>query len=296
MRQILFLVLLLKAGWSSACDFCGCNPSTAMWEQDAGMPSSFVQHSQFLKTVRFQDPENSLRKSLVWGHLLTGAYSPVQKLEIKGILPVLMISNSFSENNRSNQFGLGDALLQLQYLAWESKPSDKRFSGHMLSVNAGIELPTGSYAISEDPLLSNIAFGSKSIDFQIGGIYKISKFRWSFTAGSTARINNANRDDVRLGHLWSTFVNGTYALSEQKVAWRASIGSRTDYTSRNVFRSIYQNKTGGTVWQMTAGLNGSTRQWSWGVQYLQPVFQKNGMDVFEHRSAIQTTIQYKFKK
>jgi hypothetical protein len=99
-----------------------------------------------------------------------------------------------------------------------------------------------------------------------------------------------------MGHQWNTFFQAGYELSSSPLAWRVSAGTRLDYASRNVLREIYQNKTGGWVWQLTAGVNGAKGKWAWGILYHQPLIQKNGNGAFRHLPSILTSIQFRFKK
>lgn len=296
MRILFLFALLFRIGMLSACDFCGCSPASSNWDQDAVQPSSYLQHSLFIKNVDFNDPDNTLNNSLIIGQLLIGAYSPIKKLELRATLPVLSMYNYFSENATQKEWGLGDALLQVNYLLVDIKPFEDKKLSHSLIATGGIELPTGSYAVSEDPLLSNIAFGSKSVDYSTGFLYKLTKFKGAFSAGTTAKLNTANRNDIRYGHQFNVFMQGAYLLSDKVVKWRATLGTRYDYSSRNIFRGIYQNKTGGNLWQMTAGINGAKKRWAWGVVYQQPILQNNGNGAFVHRPTIFTSLNFQLKK
>jgi hypothetical protein len=292
-----FLMVLLLGGLSSqACDFCGCSPATASWDQNAAQPASFLQHTLFMKVVDFNDPTNDLQQSRLIGQLFIGAFAPAERWEVRATLPLMMISNTFAESPLQREWGLGDALLQANFLAVNKQPFGEKSWGHRLLAIGGIELPTGSYAVSEDPLLSNVAFGSRSVDVMLGGIYKTSRFKGNFTAGSTLKLNSTNRNDLRFGHQLAIFAQGGYQLSSGKVKWDMMLGSRVDVAGRNILSNIYQNKTGGTLWQLSSGINASTGQWGFGLLYQQPLLQNNGGGVFKHQPTFFTNLIYQFKR
>jgi hypothetical protein len=293
--RYLLIVLLLGVSHVYACDFCGCSPATASWDQNAAQPASFLQHTLFMKVVEFNDPTNDLQQSRLIGHLFIGAFAPAERWEIRTTLPVMMISNSFAELPRQKEWGLGDVLLQVNFLAVNQRPFGEKSWGHKLLVIGGSELPTGSYAVSEDPLLSNVAFGSRSVDFMLGSLYKASRFRGSFTAGSTMKLNTTNSSDLRFGHQWALFAQGAYSLTSKKLKWEMMMGSRVDVAGRNILRSIYQNKTGGTLWQLSSGIQATADRWGFGLLYQQPLLQNNGGGVFQHQPTLFTHLIYQFK-
>jgi hypothetical protein len=292
-----FLIVLLLGGISAhACDFCGCSPAIASWDQNAAQPASFLQHTLFMKVVDFNDPTNDLQQSRLTGQLFIGAFAPAERWEVRATLPLMMISNTFAESPLQREWGLGDALLQANFLAVNKQPFGEKSWGHRLLVIGGIELPTGSYAVSEDPLLSNVAFGSRSTDFMLGGIYKAKRFKGSFTAGSTVKINTTNRNDLQFGHQLAVFAQGGYTLASKKLSWDFMLGSRVDVAGRNILSNIYQNKTGGTLWQLSSGINASIGQWGFGLLYQQPLLQNNGGGVFQHQPTFFTNLIYQFKR
>lgn len=294
MRYLIIVLTIAFAGNVYSCDFCGCNPSTAAWDQQTGVPANFVQHTLFVKNVRFSDPDSDLSQSMLFGQLLTGAWSPSKKFEIRATVPVLMIANDFGESGRTPTWGLGDILLQTNVLLLNKTPFGSKKWGHKLLAFGGAELPTGNYVFSEDPLLGNVAFGSKSFDFIAGAFYKASKFKGSFSAGTNAKLNTQNREELRFGHQWSAFAQGGYILADKHVRWELNLGTRYDLAGRNVLRSIYQNKTGGQVWQLTTGLSAKKGSWNWNFLYQQPLVQENGNGVFQHSASLFTSVAYQF--
>lgn len=294
--------LIISCVWVSwmanthACDLCGCSPSTSLWDQDASKPSSFIQHSIFIKAVKFDDPDNDLAKATFWGQMLTGAWAAHERIELRAILPVISVHNHYQQLNVHQQrWGLGDGLVQVNWQVLNKLPEGDRVAAHSLIAFGGLELPTGNYAFSEDPLLGNIAFGSRSVDFQAGGIYSMTRYLWSVSTGTSLKMNTLNRNDLRMGNQWNSFLQAGYEVSSSPLAWRISAGTRFDYASRNVLREIYQNKTGGWVWQLTAGVNGAKGNWGWGILYQQPIIQYNGNGAFRHMPSILTNIQFRFK-
>jgi hypothetical protein len=69
-----------------------------------------------------------------------------------------------------------------------------------------------------------------------------------------------------------------------------------DVTGRNILSNIYQNKTGGKLWQLTSGVNASAGQWGFSLLYQQPMLQNNGGGVFKHQPTFFTQLIYQFKR
>lgn len=296
MRVCLLAFLLLFVGEVSACDICGSNTSNTIIDFNGGQPQDYIQYSTFVKSVQFQDPNNDLSSSWMLGQMLTGAYSPHQRWELKTVVPILFLHNQMKTSTSVRHWGLGDILIQSSYMAWQKLPFEKKVWTQSLNLSAGIELPTGSYIVSEDPLLSNISFGSKSIDFLLGANYRIIKFKGSWTIGSLVKLNTVNKLEMLYGNTYSLYQQGAYEVLSKKHKISLMLGARYDYNERNILRSIYQSMSGGHVVQSLLGVQGRMNQWTWNVNYLQPVWQKNGKDAFMHRSTVLVSVQFQFKK
>lgn len=294
MRYLLLWGMLL-AKPALACDFCGCSPSTATWDQNINSPASYIQVSPFLKGLQFNDPSSSLNSSFLTGSLFKGSYAPAQFVELSAQLPLLYINNKFSETRQSN-LGIGDLLVMSNFRVFQIAPSGDKKAGHTLMLNGGIELPTGSYAISDDPLLSNIAFGSKSVDYVLGAAHKLSVFRGALVSGASVKLNTLNKEDLRFGHQLTTYTQGSFSFMKKEIMWQPISGVRYDFYARNVYRGINQNKTGGHLLQLTAGISGGKGKWGWGMQIMQPLWQQNGGGVFKHLTSAYFSLQYQFKK
>lgn len=286
---------LLMSYPALGCDFCGCSPSSATWDQSANNPSSYIQFTPFFKAVKFSDPASDLQKSYLAGSLLRVAYSPAKQLEISAQMPVMFLSNHFSKN-KQNSPGNGDLQLIFQARIFQKLPGTEQKTGHSLIVNGGVELPTGSYTVSEDPLLSNIAFGSKSYDLIAGAAYKLSVFKWALVSGGNVKINTENKEDMKFGNQYVLFAQGSYNFMKKSVMWQPMAGLRYEHSDRNIYRNINQNKTGGNVMQFTAGISGGIKKWGWGVQLMQPLWQNNGGGIFRHSPSAYLSFQYQFKK
>lgn len=284
--------MLLSINEVVACDICGSNTSNTIVDFNGGQPKNYLQYSTFVKKVKFNDPSNDLSSSLMWGQMITAAYSPHKKVEIKAVLPVLYLNNSMKTSITTHNFGLGDVLVQGTYQVWEKLPFENRSWSQFLSVSAGIELPTGSYVVSEDPLLSNISFGSKSLDFVLGASYRINKFKGNWVAGSIVKLNTINKEKMLYGNTYSVYQQGTYEVWSKKHKLTVLAGVRYDFNERNILRSIYQSKSGGHVVQSLIGLQGTQKQWTWNLNYLQPIWQKNGKDAFSHQATFLASVQY----
>jgi hypothetical protein len=293
--RFLLLMGMLFATPALACDFCGCSPSTATWDQNVNSPASYIQISPFVKGVNFNDPSSSLNSSFLTGSLLKGSYAPATFVELSVQLPFMYINNQFSETSQSN-VGIGDLLILSNFRVLQKAPSGEKKTGHTLMLNGGIELPTGSYAVSEDPLLSNVSFGSKSVDYVMGGAYKLSIFRGAFITGSSVKLNTLNKEDLKFGHQLSVYTQGTFSFMKKEIMWQPALGSRYDFYARNIYRGINQNKTGGDLLQITAGISAGKGKWGWGMQIMQPLWQQNGGGVFKHLTSAYFSLQYQFKK
>lgn len=291
---IILALILLSVNEVVACDICGSNTSNTIVDINAGQPKNYLQYGTFVKKVSFQDPTNDLSNSVMWGQLLTGAYSPHKRVEIKTVVPILYLSNTMKSAQATHNWGLGDVLIQGAYQVWERLPFENKSWSQFLTVSGGVELPTGSYAVSEDPLLSNISFGSKSFDFVLGANYRINKFKGNWSIGSIVKLNTINQERMLYGNTYSVYQQGTYEVLSKKHKLTAVGGFRYDYNERNILREIYQSKSGGHVVQSLLGLQGSKKQWTWNVNYLQPLWQQNGKDAFKHRATIFTSVQYQF--
>jgi len=295
MHYLLVVLLLLWSVPVLGCDICGSNTASSVVDFNSAQPKSFIQHTFFVKKIDFQDPGNDLDHSIMWGQLYTGAYSLKSKAEFRATLPVIFLNNRYKSATAQKNWGLGDAMLQVNTKIIDALPFGDKKWRHTLIGTGGIELPTGSYVLTEDPLLTNVAFGSRSLDFLLGAQYRMSKFKGAFSTGIFAKLNTMNRNQLQYGHQYSWFAQGTYKFLDKKTEWQASLGSRFEHNNRNILNNIYQSKSGGDILQVMTGIHGGKKQWSWGISYQQPVWQKNGKDAFLHGSTLITTLQYQFK-
>lgn len=292
---LLLMCMLICMSPIYACDICGSNTSNTLIDLGGSQPQSYIQYGTFTKAIQFQDPDNDLQKSLMWGQLLTGAYTPHEKVELKAVLPILHLSNTMRTGKGDRYWGLGDMLLQAQVQIWNRKPFERREWAQTLTLMGGVELPTGSYAVSEDPLLSNISFGSKSFDFVLGGNYRINKFKGALTSGTIVKLNTANKEKMYYGNSYGFYQQGSYEVYSGKHKIILLGGWRYDMIERNILRNIYQPKSGGHLVQSILGIQGKQNQWTWNLNYLQPLWQKNGKDAFVHKQTLLASFQYQFK-
>ncbi len=258
---VLLLLLAVQLGSLQACDVCGCgtgNYSMGMLSQVetnfVGVryrTMSFDSHLLYAEHLRTKE---TFKITELWAR-----YSPVERLQITGVLPYQFNSQLVDEGEKE-QRGVGDILLLGQYTLYSSDAPDCEASAwkHRLSAGGGVKLPTGRYSYEElgeeGVANANFQLGTGSTDILLAGTYTLQLDAFAAHTEVNYRINTANSRNYRFGNRLNGALAATYTIpAGESFTVAPGLGLYAEWSDQDTRSSVAVVETGGTLFAATAG-------------------------------------------
>ncbi|MCF2443359.1 transporter [Dyadobacter sp. CY345] len=280
-KHLVFIIFLLTAQVSLACDICGCANSGSYFGL---MPKShksviglryrrlhFVTHadSKVLKT------EEHFNVGEVYARLF-----PIKRVQVMAFLPY-RIDKQVTSADVKKQNGMGDITVLANYNILNTF-MDKETSGafnHTLMLGGGVKLPTGDFKFDENNTLevanANFQLGTGSTDLIVNAFYTINKDQWGLATNISRKFNTANSQGYRFGdqvfgtvELYRSFNIGSISLTP-------SIGVYGEHADHGKQQGKELDIKGGRLLNGTAGVTFFSNKWTLGVNAQKPVAQKS---------------------
>jgi hypothetical protein len=183
--------------------------------------------------------------------LTVGGYGITPKWSVFGVLPVTHIETEF-EGNRSDVFGLGDAVLFSRY---EILRIDKRGATTRLAPLFGLRVPTGEDGETGDGsvdvfggLIATVATTRYNLGLQV--VYTVNREADGFEAGDTLAFDASLQYRVWPQKLSTQTRGFLFAVIEENITWQDDAR----------FGGILAPETSGTEFSLSPGAQYATQR------------------------------------
>lgn len=279
-----------------ACDFCGGATATLNNDLLSLQPQSSIGITTNYKAYKYYNNENNLQRTHMTSATLVGAYAPKKWIELKLLLPFVSFVNKYT-TAKDKTFGLSDMSINANFRAVSRSPiGTTKKVGHVLVIGFGIELPTGSNNISSDVQLQNFTLGSRSVDFNLSAIYSLSYHNWSFITAFMSKVNTANKEKIRYGHLYSFLIGTTYTKSFKKFQLLPNAGLNYEIQQKNLHKNIIQKYSGSQILALQYGTDFMVKKWNIGFQVKHPLTQQIAHNTIKQSSSFLVKCTYIIKR
>jgi hypothetical protein len=265
---------------ATACDLCGCSNGGAYFgimpqvgRQFVGVryrTSSFDSHLNSMLRTREQ-----FQSAELWGR-----FYPIKRLQVLAFVPYFF--NQQNEVNTGRQVslqGLSDITALASYNVfntfWDSTYTGRM--NHSLLLGGGIKLPTGRYKYDIGDL-SNVAnpnfqLGTGSTDFLLTVLYSMRLGNWGWNTDFVYKLNTTNSNQYRFGNRLTTSSLVFYVKEIGNLTLMPNAGLYAEIAAQDQHRGTHNNRTGGSLTMVNAGLEVFLKRLTIGSTYQHPIFQ-----------------------
>ncbi len=281
----LLLFAFLTGSNASACDVCGCGAGSYYFGIAPQFSKNFIglryRQQQFTShpgSRVFQTAESFHSMELM------GRWFPHRKWMLTASIPYAFQEQRDSEGLKTLN-GMADMTFMANYLLFDWAGFDGlSVSRHTLALGAGLKLPTGSYRYSEldltDVANPNFQLGTGSTDAVAALQYIFRHRSWGLWSDVSVKINSANPDGYRFGHMAAGNMSVFYVKEFAGMALMPSAGLYAETRKMDNGNGARVVETGGHLANATAGLNLFIGRFVLGAQFLKPVAQNLGQGHF----------------
>lgn len=288
---LIILTLGLNAGYSMACDVCGCGVNTSFFGimpqgnghfaglryGQASFNASMVYNSPLLEDEHSDDLFQRV-------DLLANA-SLTDRIHVALSIPYIMNEMKGTHQN-ANFHGIGDIAVLGFYKPDLMKGRVAKFQ-QTLFVGGGLELPTGSSdRESGDELINkNFQLGSGSWDLLLSANYSLAGFIYGFNLESGYKINTVSSSGYQFGNQWSANLNFFKYLQTPEWSFIPFVGTYFETSAAHYEGMVKQANTGGWAMMANAGVKVIRKVMSCEMIYQLPIAQNFDTDQFARISA-----------
>ncbi|MBC8047983.1 MAG: hypothetical protein H7Y00_14390 [Fimbriimonadaceae bacterium] len=260
MKGKLFLcfLLLVVSGRMLSCNTCGCSLSGNTLGINAQYLQNFIgitYYRQFFKQTDGLDL-NINSESIYSEIALRGGYKIYPWWQITAIVPYKINSFSSAENGSDKKInGAGDISLVNSFVVLNTADSLMKNYRHQLTLQTGVELPTGKFAsayLSEDFPVS-LSAGSGSYDISAGFIYTLQYKTWSLQTQGNYILNTKNKEQYAFGDRMQTSVLASKSISAKKFAVAPFAGMEYNKIFADTKYTFEQEGTAANILQAKCG-------------------------------------------
>ncbi|HEY5676948.1 MAG TPA: transporter [Myxococcales bacterium] len=213
---VLAVSLTLFAGRALACSVCGCDPAALTLGLDRPSTNSVrlaVEDRYLTKESGLDSEFEGERENRM---LLRAQFAPARKFVAQVEVPFFLwrdhIGTSGSVDDTAR--GLGDVQLTGRYELLRAGGFVPR---HVLSVVAGLKLPTGANNRTMDGEVDeHIQLGTGSWDPSLGLWYTFGDHPWTWYTGGTVRLNTQNSRHFQYGNVLSAIAGVRRAFFNER--------------------------------------------------------------------------------
>lgn len=302
MKRILFITAIMgAAGFANACDICSCSAGGSYFgilpqfqRHFAGIRYQYrsfqTNHPPLFATDQPMVSDEYFHTSEFWGRYVIG-----KRVQLFGFVPVHHFTKI--ENDRTTRVkGLGDLSFIANVILLNTADQAGKDWKHAFQVGGGVKIPTGETdRKSGDELLNpNLQPGTGSIDFPLNAVYTLRYKQLGINTELNYRFNTANRDGYQFGNRMSSALRLFYWIENKGFAFLPQAGISLEHAAADRLHHRQEPYTGGSAVLTNIGMDVYLRDFSFGLQIMQPTFQDMGDGQIEGRTRITVNCVYLF--
>ena len=187
---------------------------------------------------------------------LWGRFYPSKRIQAFVFVPFQ--KNQEQSDQTTHSQGIGDISFIFNYNIINTGDSLDHTWKHNLLFGLGAKLPTGNYQQrNRSKQMFPITFQPGTGAFSgIGSIiYTIRYNKIGLNTNLTYYYNGKNELEYSFGNMFTTNINMFYWLKAGQVSFLPNVGTYIEQTDRDIDNGYYENKTGGSIYYGSIGLD-----------------------------------------
>jgi hypothetical protein len=226
----------------------------------------------YLRSLYYSTEDGTSSKISSNTLLLSGQYTVNSKLQLLAFVPYHANSEETGVA-RTSLTGLGDVTLLANYNLLQLQTAAVR---HVISIGAGLKLPTGKYNPEAAPAATDevLRLGSGSLDYLANAAYRVSIGNFTVGALGAYKYTTANKENYRYGDVLTTGATAVYVINQKNFALTPYLQVMHEQHYRDADHHVLDKETGGTILYAGSGLDVSTSRYTVGLNY-QAIAQQN---------------------
>lgn len=284
------IVLLLCTFQAFACDVCGVysaiEPNSFNSRIGIRYRSAFYKGVPImgLKHTGFKDLE--VKEIFDYYEVFGRYYHQKSRIAVQGVLPVVNRYRSINGITESDNWGIGDAKLQVVYRAVNSEVTAKVI--HRLDVGLGLKMPLGSTNKRTNGMLSDIdmQLGSGSWDVFASLQYVMKIKSWAMSVDANYQFNNNGRTGYHYGDMVSSNLKAFYLWKKKDWTISPVLGVGVDMIMEDRENGQLYYDSGALVFSGNVGLNVYWKQLQFNGSFGAPMVQ--------YFKGLESPLQYRF--
>lgn len=244
-----------------ACDICGC----AGMSVGFGDLSFFNQHKIGVR-YSLRQFDSPLGSNDFFSQIdLNGSYVINEKWSLSATVPYLSAQRTSVEVGNTDLSGLGDVTIKANYYLWRYSKNELNTR---LSVNAGLNLPTGKFVDRDGSFVpQNFQIGTGGIDYLLESQLQVGVKNWVGLLQGRYLINTINREAYKFGNQAGLQAIAAYKIPLTKIALVPMINLSYEHFDKDLnSRGLYQFGTGGDSFSLLAGIQLKAKSWLWSIR------------------------------
>lgn len=290
----------------TSCDLCSCTTSSGSFGFSGLSNSSFIGTRYIYQTFESRNGiwKNSPKSQEIFNtYQLWGRFPIYKSFYASAILPYQQFNRTFKSNTETIT-GIGDATIMAWYRLpfFKSTKTDnttvdfdakKEASGHSLSIEAGVKLPTGKFEQRlTDKVNPGFQVGTGSLDYTVALQHNYSEKAFGTVLSATYYYKTENKNDYRFGNQFGYAGKAFYNIYSKDVIFRPFVS-----VSGDVFDTIKQygealNDTNGFIVNSSVGSEVNYKKWVLGLNYTAPLKQKLFNDNVESKTRLSVYLNF----
>jgi hypothetical protein len=275
-RILLAIVVAMAVQGASACDFCGMGVSNNDPFVFPHLHKRYAGINYLYRSYRVTGDDGLGSTECYQTWLLAAQFSLGKRVQLYVSLP-LQSNNGEDYFSRQRRSGVGDASFSINYKILEK---EKGLNSQVLTVGAGVKLPTGTNTAMKSAEEQNFQLGTGSFDYSFNTSYTFTHRSWMFGANASYKYNTANATGFRFGDIITNAVTVAYRYDATRFSVSPYLQLRQEWQLANADDHVLQSHTAGNAFYTSLGADASFNKISWGVaMQLAPVQQLAGGNV-----------------
>ena len=281
---LLLLVMLSAVKQAWACDQCSCSSGAAF-----NNISEFATYNYLMLRLGYGSMHGDGDVTAFSANMymdIVGGYSLNKRIHVSGYLPLRY--NYFAhEGNTHSLYGLGDAGLLANVIAWSNADDMMKRTKLTISARGGIEFPTGNFneAFRAEDVPAAMSTGSGSIDVLGGARLIVRNDKNTITFDYLGKYNTANKVEYQFGlqQMANVFIGRT--IKKPGASWLPYAGIAGEWSGGDTYHDNPMSGTSGYNLGVMAGVEYARTNWVFGAHTDMPFISNYDTEVTIHPKA-----------
>lgn len=285
MKKIFAVIIFLcSAGYSIACDICGCGVGSSyigilpeFHSKIFGVRyrySSLLTHIGLDGVNTYLTSREHYRTAELWG-----GWNITPRIRLMATIPV-NFNERINQGERFTKSGIGDISVSGFYQLINSRKTlhNDKLLVQSLLLGAGVKLPTGKYNPADKSNTNDNAnlfqLGTGSVDFMLNAMYDVRLQDAGINMMASYKINTTNKYDYAYGNKLNLSTQAYYKFRiKQKVVLAPNAGVLYETARKDMDGYYAADISGGNILMGTIGVETGFKKIAIGANWQTPFSQ-----------------------